>query len=192
MMSSKAEASLLRTYSRAEKDRLAFWLCSMAPTRSSLWPLSTAAMAALAACCSASTARRASPKATLGPSSLGAAGRTRAPSDRLRIWFICSSMSWRTCMIEVILGVSSDRQLDALLAHGVEAVAQRARGHAQALRGAGLVAAAAADGVDHVLVLGPLAGGAQRRLAAAGRTQRQHRGADHRQLRLVGQAQVAR
>src|SRR5690606_31037993 len=93
-------------------------------------------------------------------------------------------------MMELILGLSSDRQLYALLTHGIEAVAQRARGHAQALGGARLVSATTADGVYHMLVFGPLAGGAQRRLAAADQAQRLRR--RRRGRRHVGQAEVAR
>ncbi len=48
MTSSNAVVSLLRTCSSAENDTLAFWLSIIAPTRSSLLPLSTAATAALA------------------------------------------------------------------------------------------------------------------------------------------------
>lgn len=46
---------LLRTCIIIENDRLASWLLSMAPIRSSLCPLSTAAALSLAACCCAST-----------------------------------------------------------------------------------------------------------------------------------------
>jgi len=46
---------LLRTCIIIENDRPASWLLSMAPIRSSLWPLSTAAVLSLAACCCAST-----------------------------------------------------------------------------------------------------------------------------------------
>src|SRR5690554_4248198 len=77
------------------------------------------------------------------------------------------SMSCCTCMIELIAGFPrcSEIQLDALLAHGIEAVAQCARSHAKAGCGLGLVAVEPADGVDHVLVLGPLSAGTQRGLA---------------------------
>src|SRR5690606_4323311 len=59
-----------------------------------------------------------------------------------------------------------DGNLHALLTHGVKAVAQCARGHAEAFGGLGLVPAETADGVDHMLVLGPFAARAQGGLAA--------------------------
>src|SRR5690606_28571990 len=81
------------------------------------------------------------------------------------------SMSCCTCMIELIgcFLRGSEIQLDALLTHGIEAVTQRARGHAKAGGGLGLVPVGLANGVDHMLVLGPLAAGTQGRLAAFGK-----------------------
>src|SRR5690606_6012090 len=174
MTSSNAVVSLLRTCSSAENDTLAFWLSSIAPTRSSLLPLSTAAMAALAWCCWASTERMA---AMNKPPASGAAWRAGWIAGLPAASASCCirpSMSCCTCVIELIGGFlrCSEIQLDALLAHGIKAVAQRARGHAQAGGSLGLVPVELANGVDHMLVLGPLAAGALGGLATLSQQRR--------------------
>ena len=51
--------------------------------------------------------------------------------------------------------------MDALLTHGIEAIAQGAWGHSQAFGSLGFMAAKAPDGIDNVLVFGPFTTGAQ-------------------------------
>ena len=94
--------------SRLLNETLAFWLSIIAPTRSSLCPLSTAAISSPERCCCASTARTALSKAAAKPGSPGCtakacAGLIGVASLRLLSCSMRPSRSCCTWLIEFIL-----------------------------------------------------------------------------------------